>query len=126
LLTKEYRKVSIQDNSKHHKLKPKYYGPYEILERIRDVAYKLNLLSGSLLHPIFYVSQLKKCRGKILKTTVSLPVFNTGGKLRMEPTTILDRRIIKRKNQTVVEVLVRWSNLDDEEAICEEYESLCA
>jgi Chromo (CHRromatin Organisation MOdifier) domain len=72
------------------------------------------------------VSQLKKYRGNVLKTTVPLLVFSPGGKLRLELTAILDRRIIKRKNQAVVEVFVKWSNLDDEEATWEKYESLCA
>jgi hypothetical protein len=34
LKLQSYRQVSIQGNSKHRKLKPKYYVPYEIIERI--------------------------------------------------------------------------------------------
>jgi hypothetical protein len=44
------------------KLAPYYIGPFPILEKCRNVAYKLEL-SPSLVgvHDIFHVSQMKKC-----------------------------------------------------------------
>ncbi|GKF55316.1 putative reverse transcriptase domain-containing protein, partial [Tanacetum coccineum] len=47
---------------KKRKLAPRFLGPFEILERIGSVAYRLRLpeeLSG--VHDTFYVSNLKKC-----------------------------------------------------------------
>ncbi|GKA46031.1 putative reverse transcriptase domain-containing protein [Tanacetum coccineum] len=47
---------------KKGKLAPRYVGPFEILERIGPVAYRLGLpeeLSG--VHDTFHVSNLKKC-----------------------------------------------------------------
>jgi len=43
------------------KLSPKFIGPYQILRRIRPVAYEVTLppLLANL-HPVFYVSQLRK------------------------------------------------------------------
>jgi hypothetical protein len=44
------------------KLSPRYIGPFPILEKCGNVAYKLELppsLGG--VHDIFHVSQLKKC-----------------------------------------------------------------
>jgi Chromo (CHRromatin Organisation MOdifier) domain len=38
---------------------------------------------------------------------------------------ILDRRVIKKKNAAHVEVLVKWSNLEDEEATWEDFDTLC-
>jgi Integrase zinc binding domain/Integrase core domain/Chromo (CHRromatin Organisation MOdifier) domain len=117
-----YRQISIRGKSGTHKLKPKFYGPFEILEKIGAVAYKLNLPAGSLIHPVFHVSQIKKCRGNVKDVVVNLPVYSPGGKLQIEPLTILDRRLVKRKNMAATEILVKWSNLDDEEATWEDYE----
>nr|GFA45970.1 polyprotein, putative [Tanacetum cinerariifolium] len=44
------------------KLHPRYVGPFKVLERVGDVAYKLDLPEElSMVHNTFYVSNLKKC-----------------------------------------------------------------
>nr|GFC91561.1 putative reverse transcriptase domain-containing protein [Tanacetum cinerariifolium] len=47
---------------KHGKLSPQFIGPFKVIERIRPVAYKLELpdkLRG--IHDTFHVSNLKRC-----------------------------------------------------------------
>ena len=47
--------------SKRGKLSPRFIGPFEILERIGTVAYRLALLpSMSCVHEVFHVSMLQK------------------------------------------------------------------
>nr|GFC86771.1 putative reverse transcriptase domain-containing protein [Tanacetum cinerariifolium] len=47
------------------KLDPRYVGPFKVLERVRDVAYKLDLIEElSRVHNTFHVSNLKKCHAE--------------------------------------------------------------
>ncbi|WMV30436.1 hypothetical protein MTR67_023821 [Solanum verrucosum] len=61
-----YLKISsmkgVMRVGKKGKLSPRYVGMYQILRRICKVAYKLDLpYDLASVHPIFYVSLLKKC-----------------------------------------------------------------
>ncbi|KAI3815265.1 hypothetical protein L1987_14927 [Smallanthus sonchifolius] len=57
---------------KNGKLAPRYVGPFEILERIGIVAYKLKLPSElSNVHDTFHVSNLKKC---LADDTLHIPI----------------------------------------------------
>jgi hypothetical protein len=56
------------------KLAPRYIGPFLILEKCGNVAYKLELPSSLVgVHDIFHVSQLNKCL-KTLMDVVLLKV----------------------------------------------------
>lgn len=69
-----YRQMSLALR-RRQKLASKYYGPFEILERIGPVAYKLKLPENSKLHPVFHVSMLKKKLDTTVETQVPLPVI---------------------------------------------------
>ena len=43
------------------KLSPKYIGPYDIIDRVREVAYRVALpLALDGVHDVFHISQLRK------------------------------------------------------------------
>ena len=46
---------------KQGKLSPRYIGPFELLERVETIAYRLALPSSLLgIHAVFHVSMLRK------------------------------------------------------------------
>ena len=86
-----YRQYSLKGTGKE-KLKPQFYGPYRMVHRIGEVAYELELLEGSHIHNVFYVSCLKKAIGKNVIVATDLPPLKKEGKLILEPIEILEVR----------------------------------
>ena len=107
-----------------HKLQPRFYGPFLVLAKVGNVAYRIQLPDHSKLHPVFHVSCLKKHLGSNVQTTVPLPVLTGAGILQDVPIAILDRRLVKKNNSTVTEVLIQWQNHSREDATWEVYHEL--
>ncbi|CAL5346186.1 unnamed protein product [Camellia sinensis] len=105
--------VALQRNMK---LSPRFYGPYQVLERVGAVAYKLELPTTTKIHPVFHVSLLKKKIGTNVLAHTTLPPVGLEGTLQLEPMAVLDRRMVKRGNKAVVQWLVQWTNSFPEDA----------
>nr|GEX30263.1 putative reverse transcriptase domain-containing protein [Tanacetum cinerariifolium] len=77
------------------KLNPRYVGPFNVLERVGDVAYKLDLPEElSRVHNTFHISNLKKCHADE-PLGVSLDGLHVGDKLHFveDPMEIMDREV---------------------------------
>ncbi|GKE53440.1 hypothetical protein Tco_1488596, partial [Tanacetum coccineum] len=97
---------------KKGKLAPRYVGPFEILERIGLVAYRLRLPEElSSVHDTFHVSNLKKCLADV-NLHVPFNEINVDKKLRFveEPVEIMDREIKKLKRRKITLLKVRWNS----------------
>nr|GEZ88300.1 putative reverse transcriptase domain-containing protein [Tanacetum cinerariifolium] len=95
---------------KRGKLNPRYVRPFNVLERIRDVAYKLDLPEElSRVHNTFHVSNLKKCHADE-PLAVPLDGLHVDDKLHFveEPAEIMDLKRLKRSRIPLFKV--RWNS----------------
>lgn len=102
------------------KLQNKYYGPFLIIQKIGNSAYKLQFPAHVQMHPVFHVSQLKKHLGLKSIPSPDLPMVHSDGTLKTEPALVLEVRQIPRKNVPVVQWLIQWENLSPEDATWED------
>ncbi|GJR04469.1 putative reverse transcriptase domain-containing protein [Tanacetum coccineum] len=97
---------------KRGKLNPRYVGPFKVLEKVREVAYKLELPEElSRVHNTFHVSNLKKCYAD---EPIAIPLdgLHFDDKLQFveEPVEIMDREDKRLRKSRVPIVKVRWNS----------------
>ncbi|TQD92478.1 hypothetical protein C1H46_022039 [Malus baccata] len=110
----------------YHKLHPKFYGPFEVLEKIGNVAYKIKLPETSKIHPVFHVSCLKKHIGPNVSPVPLLPLVIDEGLQAQEPGVVLHRRIYKKNNVAGVQLLIQWKDKGADEATWEDFDDFAA
>jgi hypothetical protein len=82
-----------------------------VLQKIGTAAYKIELPEGSMVHPTFHVSQLKPFSADYSLVYSDLAKIPDLTSLEVTPESILQRRLVKKGNNVVVQVLVKWSHL---------------
>eukprot|EP00253_Pinus_taeda_P025820 PITA_25820 len=108
-----------QNRMKQQKLSPKFYGPYQLLQCIGEVAYKLALPPTAKIHPVFHVSCLKKVIGNNCRIQTSLPELDEEGSIWLQPEQVLDTRVKQLRDRMIKEVLVKWRDTSPEDATWE-------
>nr|GEU31532.1 putative reverse transcriptase domain-containing protein [Tanacetum cinerariifolium] len=97
---------------KKGKLTPRFVGPFEIIEKVGRMAYRLDLpeeLNG--VHDTFHVSNLKKyLADPILQVPLDGIQFNAKLNFVEEPVEILEREFKKLKQSRIAIVKVRWNS----------------
>ncbi|XP_019253737.1 PREDICTED: uncharacterized protein LOC109232429 [Nicotiana attenuata] len=127
---KVFLKVSplkkIMRFGKKGKLSPRFIGPYEILERIGPVAYKIALPPElGKIHNVFHVSVLRKYRSD---PSHVLPIesieVSPDLTYEEEPIQILAHEIKELRKKRIPLVKVLWRNHSGEEAAWEREEDM--
>jgi hypothetical protein len=102
----------------HHKLAPKFYGPYRIVTKISPVAYRLALHPKAKIHDVFHVSILKKRIGDGVPVQDHLPLVPEDSKLI--PQAMLEHR----HSHSHAEVVIHWKDFSPADATWESLSDL--
>ena len=109
---------------KKGKLSPRFIGPYEVIETVGPVAYRLALPPElEKIHNVFHVSMLRRYRSDpshvVSSKTIELRPYLT---YEEEPVEILAREVKELRNKRIPLVKVLWRNHKTEEATWESEE----
>lgn len=89
------------------KLLPKWIGPFPVVKKVGQVAYKLGLPDNMRCHPVFHVSLLHgyKTDGRVQPPPLPVEIND---ELEYEVEAILLHRDVKRGKRSTREYLVKW------------------
>ncbi|XP_048628952.1 uncharacterized protein LOC125600022 [Brassica napus] len=91
------------------KLALRFIGPYKIIRKVGEVAYRLDLPDDMRLHHVFHVSMLRKhIRDPSTVEPERLEELRTNLTYLEGPIRLGERRIRKLKNREIAQVQVFW------------------
>ena len=110
LLNTKY--LTIKHSETNRKLLPKWIGPFEVVQVVGPVAYKLKMNPGWRVHPVFHVSLLEPYRtdGRVQPPP---PPIEMEGVLEYEVDTILAHRFRGRRHPRA-SYLIAWKGYGPE------------
>ncbi|CAJ0940793.1 unnamed protein product, partial [Ranitomeya imitator] len=93
------------------KFKPRFIGPYRILEILNPVSFRLDLLASFAIHNVFHWSLLRRYEVPVVPSPEPPAPVLVEGELEYVVEKILDSRVSRRKLQ----YLVKWKGYGQED-----------
>ncbi|KAL6219444.1 hypothetical protein ACLB2K_007203 [Fragaria x ananassa] len=113
---------------KRGKLSPRYIGPYDIIERVGSLAYRLALPSKlSKIHNVFHVSMLRKYIADPSHVLEEQPIsLQKDLSYEEEPVQILDgkEQVLRSNSKSILLVKLLWRSHQVKEATWESEEQM--
>ena len=107
-------------------MSPRFCGPFKILKKVGNVAYKLELPETSRVHPVFHVSRLRKRlynEDNVVDPGI-LVEYTEPPVQPHEPEKVLDFHELRTRNHVRRQVLVKWKDRPDEGSTWENISTL--
>lgn len=92
----------------NEKLRPQFYGPFKVLEKVGQVAYRMDLPPTVKIHSEFHVSQFKKLVQPILDSQALPSCLPDEMELVSRPDDIVQTKKLTNSQE---EVSVKWKGL---------------
>jgi hypothetical protein len=113
--------TAVGRSTKVKKLQPRYVGPFQILQRVGPVAYRLALPPNlSNLHDVFHVSQIRKYVPDPSHVLIPDEIkLKSNASYQAQPVEILDRGEKTLRNKVIPLVKVLWQSIHSSEVTWE-------
>jgi hypothetical protein len=116
--------MRIKDSeTRKEKLLPRFIGPFEIVKKISEVAFKLKLPEHFKIHDVFHVSLLREFKESGRYQPPPAPI-EVDGEWEYEVEKILNERTVRRGRRNVTEFFVQWKGYSVEHNTWEPEENL--
>jgi hypothetical protein len=114
--------LAIRANAK---LAFRYFGPFQVEQRIGERSYRLRLPPNCKLHPVFHVLQLRKGVPQE-QVHQELPSVDDSHRPLQIPEQVLQQRQVLRRHKTLEQGLIKWSGFPASLSTWENLEDLKA
>ncbi|KAH0672438.1 hypothetical protein KY290_024676 [Solanum tuberosum] len=97
-----------------HKFGRQYFGPFKVIKRIGEVAYKLELPVEAKIHHVFHVSVLKRCLGEPIQQVTPLQLQDCPDQTKIDDFNLEDKVDFQR-GSNVVNSMETSATMNDKE-----------
>jgi hypothetical protein len=104
-----YVQISLALRS-NAKMAFRFFGPFQVLQKVGELSYRLQLPEHSKLHPVFHVSQLRR-GAPAEEVHQELPHIADDAPRHQIPEKVLQTRQVSRRRKLLEQALIKWSGL---------------